>query len=192
MRSFYSNIAQPFFRVFSIRDVQNIWHVKCDDFTEFIGVSGWLSNVIRVYQQYLRAPRVAVPAVPGRQGSRSGSATSKKPETNNPEDLNRNWSSIKHGISLEFKWVNWISSIKGYVRDMSFFFFKKPKGYVGINSRKHWQKRLSARRLILCVLKGKLWLTRTPLSGAFRLGSDDIYLILYIYINIGRSGYKYI
>jgi hypothetical protein len=64
---------------------------------------------------------------------------------------------------------------------MSFFFFKKPKGYVGINSRKHWQKRLSARRLILCVLKGKLWLTRTPLSGAFRLGSDDIYLILYIY-----------
>ena len=70
-------------------------------------------------------------------------------------------------------------------RDMSGicrFFLKKPKGYVGMNSRKHWQKRLSARRLILCVLKGKLWLTRTPLSGAFRLGSDYIYLIIYIYI----------
>lgn len=69
--------------------------------------------------------------------------------------------------------------------------FKKPKGYVGVNSRKHWQKRFPARRLKLWVLKGKLWLTLTPISGAFRLDSDYIYTYISISI-LSKSMYIYI
>ena len=108
------------------------------------------------------------PAVPGRKGSRSASAASKKPESEKgekEEDLWNNRSSIKHGISTE---CNGYLKYQGICYDIKCSLLKSSVSG-GLNSRELWHKRLPVRRLKLWVTKRKLWLALKPLSGTFRL-----------------------